>query len=233
MSSIKKMTKIDLQQKYSRHNVQEYFFTRFFNYISNYDKVLEKKFPAAMNVYRVFMVGVKDFYGDMKRYLKINSVLNTSPRGLKALTRSEMEHHLQMPKDMMRVAPVLLISALPFANYVIFPLAYMLPRHLLTSHFWSIQQRIEFQELFLKERTSYNRKILRQLQGKLEMTKPSTLYNHWNHVLGLLGSGTHPSADEVISIEKIFMKAPYHIDWLTSSHLVRKHKCISKLTLSI
>lgn len=110
-----------LQQKYSRENVRQYFFTRFFTYISNYDKILEKRFPAAMHVYRVFMVGVKDFYGDMKKYFKVNAIV--SDKGIRALTRKEMELFKQMPKDMMKVAPVLLISALPFANYVIFPLA--------------------------------------------------------------------------------------------------------------
>lgn len=126
MNNAKSLVKADtkaLQTKYSRENVRQYFFSRFFTYISNYDKILEKRFPAAMHVYRVFMVGVKDFFSDMKKYYKINTIMNSSERGLRALTRKEMELHLQMPKDMMKVAPVLLISALPFANYVVFPLA--------------------------------------------------------------------------------------------------------------
>lgn len=206
------------QQKYSRENVRQYLFSRFFNYIANYDKVLEKQFPSAMHVYRVFMVGVKDFYSDMKKYYKINAIQNSSEKGLRALTRKEMELWKQMPSDMMKVGPVLLISALPFANYVVFPLAYMYPRHLLTSHFWSIQQRAEFQELFLKERTSYNRKIFRLLQSKLEATQDSGYYKTWNYVLGLLGSGTHPSSEEILSVQEIFNEKPYHIDWLSSTH---------------
>ncbi|CRK95744.1 CLUMA_CG009201, isoform A [Clunio marinus] len=208
-----------LQQKYSRENVRQYFFTRFFNYISNYDKILEKRFPAAMHVYRVFMVGVKDFYSDMKKYFKVNAIMNSSEKGIKALTRKEMELWKQMPRDMMKVAPVLLISALPFANYVIFPLAYMYPRQLLTSHFWSIQQKSEFQDLFLKERTSVNRKIFRILQAKLESTKSSEHYKTWNYILGLLGSGTHPTADEIISVRNIFNEKPYSIGTISSSHL--------------
>lgn len=108
------------RQQKSR-NIRQYFFSRFFTYISNYDAVLENRFPKAIKIYRVFMVGVKDFYSDMKRYYKINSIM--SEKGLRALTRKEMELHHQMPKDIMKVAPVLLISALPFANYVVFPLA--------------------------------------------------------------------------------------------------------------
>lgn len=99
----------------------------------------------------------------------------------------------------------------------------MYPRHLLTSHFWSIQQRAEFQELFLKERTSYNRKIFRQLQSKLEETRETGYFRTWNYVLGLLGSGTHPTSEEVLSVQEIFHESPYHINSLSSSHL--KYLC--------
>lgn len=76
-----------------------------------------------MHVYRIFVVGVKDFYQDMKKFMKITRIANTSTQGLRALTRKELELYYQMPKDMGKVAPVIIISALPLANYVIFPLA--------------------------------------------------------------------------------------------------------------
>lgn len=58
---------------------------------------------------------------------------------------------------------------------------YMYPRHLLTYHFWNLQQRVEFQELFLKERTSYNRKIFRLMQSKLESTRNSADFKNFNY----------------------------------------------------
>lgn len=76
-----------------------------------------------MHVYRVFMVGVKDFYGDMKKYIQISMIMNSSEKGIRALTRKEMELLKKMPSDMMKVAPVLISAALPLANYVVFPLA--------------------------------------------------------------------------------------------------------------
>lgn len=104
--------------------MEGYFFPRFFQYVSQYpDKILQEKFPSAIKVYRVFLVGVKDFFSDMKMYLKISRIVNSSTKGLKALTRKELELYNQIPKDMVKVAPVLLSSALPFASYVIFPLA--------------------------------------------------------------------------------------------------------------
>ena len=97
----------------------------------------------------------------------------------------------------------------------------MYPRTFLTSHFWSLQQRVEFQELYLKERTSYNKKIFRKLQEKLDSTKLSPYHKEFNYVLGLLGSGLHPSSSEIIEIKDIFLYRPYKIDSLSSSHLVR------------
>lgn len=99
----------------------------------------------------------------------------------------------------------------------------MYPRHLLSYHFWSLQQRAEFQELFLKERTSYNRKIFRLMQSKLESTRNSAYFKSFNYVLGLLGSGTHPSAEEILSVKEVFNEIPYHIDHLSSSHV--KYLC--------
>lgn len=101
----------------------------------------------------------------------------------------------------------------------IFNCRYMYPRRFLTSHFWSLQQKIEFQELFLKDRTQYNRKIFRHLQSKLDLTEGSIHHRKFNYVLGLLGSGTHPTADDLIEVKSIFTEPPYLLSSLSSSHL--------------
>lgn len=176
--------------------------------------------------YRVFSVGVKDFFNDMKNYWKISKIVSSTPRGLEALNRKEIELYYQMPKDMIRVAPVLLISALPFANYVIFPLAYMFPRHLLTSHFWSLEQRINFQQYSLKDRISNNKKIFRCLQSHRDLIKEKPYYTEFKRLLGQLGSGLHPTAEEIIEIKDIFTKKPFHLDFLGSAHLVSRNKFI-------
>lgn len=212
-------------KKYTRENVQKtvkgYVFTRFFDYVQNYDKILEKKFPSAVSIYRVFLVGVKDFYSDMKTFLKVTRIQNGSALGLRALTRKEIELYFQMPKDMIKVAPVLLLSTLPFANYVIFPLAYMYPRLLLTQHFWSAEQRSDFNQYYLKDRLSYTRKVFRCLQAKLELIKPENKnHSKWIYILGLLGSGVHPTSEEILLVRRIFTEYPYHLNSLTSKHVV-------------
>lgn len=101
--------------------IKQYALSRFMQLVKSYEKVLEKKFPTALHVYRIFMVGIKDFYRDMKYYFKIYRRLSM-PAGFKCLTRKEIELYHQMPKDMMRVAPMLILSTLPFANYIVLPL---------------------------------------------------------------------------------------------------------------
>lgn len=157
----------------------------------------------------------------MKTLLKVTRIQNGSTLGLRALTRKEIELYFQMPKDMMRVAPVLLLSTLPFANYVIFPLAYMYPRLLLTQHFWSTEQRSEFNQYYLKDRLTYTRKVFRCLQEKLELIIPENKnHSKWTYILGLLGSGVHPTSEEILLVRRIFTEYPYHLDSLSSKHLV-------------
>ena len=101
--------------------IKQYALSRYMQLVKSYEKVLEKKFPTALQVYRIFIVGIKDFYRDMKHYFKIYRRLSM-PAGFKCLTRKEIELYHQMPKDMMRVAPMLILSTLPFANYIVLPL---------------------------------------------------------------------------------------------------------------
>lgn len=115
-------SKVKLSPEEVRKNVRGYMFTRFFDYVKNYDKVLEKNFPSAMKVYRVFFDGVKEFFADMKRFLKVARIVNSSTKGLKSLNRRELELYMQMPRDMIKVAPALILSSLPMVGYAVFPL---------------------------------------------------------------------------------------------------------------
>ena len=110
------------QKKEIATKVQRYGLSRYLHFVQGFERTLEQKFPSAMHVYRVFVVGIKEFYKDIKHFVRVARMVNTN-QGFKNLTRKEIELYYQMPRDMLRVAPVLLISALPFANYVVFPVA--------------------------------------------------------------------------------------------------------------
>lgn len=97
----------------------------------------------------------------------------------------------------------------------------MFPRQLLTSHFWTIQQRNDFSIKNLKDRLDYNRSVFRILQKKLSQMEKSELQEKWNHILVQLGSGLHPTAGEIIETKDIWTKAPYNTSSCNHTHVVR------------
>ncbi|CAH1179238.1 unnamed protein product [Phaedon cochleariae] len=200
-----------------------YFLTRYLDYLKNYEQIVEKRFTGAIQVYKVFMEGVKDFMSDSKDYFRIIRILNSpGVPGTKfeKLLRREIELYQQMPKDMRKVAPVLLISALPLGPYVILPLAYMLPRYLLCSHFWTLQQKSDFDVLNLRDRLHHNRPVFRHLQSQLSFLKPHCLFDPWSRILGVIGSGSQPCVKEIIQCKDLFMAEPYHLFYLSRSHVI-------------
>lgn len=75
-----------------------------------------------MNIYKVFIIGIKDFYKDLKTYISLRLKV-TGSNDFSNITRKDIELYHKMPADMFKVAPVLILSAIPFGNYFIFPLA--------------------------------------------------------------------------------------------------------------
>ncbi|KAF4517868.1 hypothetical protein B566_EDAN001822 [Ephemera danica] len=205
------------QKKAIATKVQRYGMFQYIQAIHGFEKTLETKFPSAIHVYRVFSVGIRDFYKDIKHFIRVARI--ASSQDFKELTRKEIELYHQMPRDMLKVAPVLLISALPFANYVVFPIAYMFPRQFLSYHFWSLQQRSDFAELTLKRRLYNQRPVLRCLQSRLEDIESPEIFHKWRDILGVLGSGVHPSTTEVIELKSLFAEEPYHLRSLYTNHV--------------
>lgn len=199
--------------------IRYYIVEKYVQYLKKLEVILEKRFPGAMKVYKLFMEGVGKFVTDTKDFFRIIRLLNTPGKSFHDLHRTEMELYIQMPKDMQKVAPTLILSSIPFGT-VILPLAYMFPRHLLCSHFWTIQQKSEFQILNLKYRLAQNRPIFRHLQIQLDFLKSHSLYNPWKDILGMLASGQQPSVSQILKCKDLFMSEPYHLLYLSRSHVV-------------
>ncbi|XP_029051877.1 LETM1 domain-containing protein 1 [Osmia bicornis bicornis] len=198
-------------------NIKKYWFDRYINYIKNYEQVLERNFPRTMHVYRIFSIGTKDFINDVKKYILILKKQATSDAN--SLTVEELRLSYTMPKDLIKICPVLLISAVPFTNYVIFPLAYYFPRHLLTYHYWTLQQRLEFMLLDHKRRLKHNRPLFRCMQAELNNIQNQTLRVKWNGIIACLGSGTHPNVKDIIACSELFAGHPYSLNNLKRKHI--------------
>lgn len=123
---------------------------------------------------------------------------------------------------MIKVAPVLIFSVLPFTNYIIFPLTYYFPRQLLCSHFWTLQQRVEFQMEYLRKRLVNHRPAFRCLQAELDKMKDdkNELFKQWASIVGYIGSGVQPTTEEIIGCKQLFQDGPYSIDNMKIHHIV-------------
>ncbi|KAF7279751.1 hypothetical protein GWI33_006781 [Rhynchophorus ferrugineus] len=211
--------------------VRFYILNRFIEFLKNYDQILEKNFPTTMKTYRVFTEGIKVFILDTREYFKIVRLLNSPGGTYTKLLRREIELYHQMPKDMFKVAPILIFSTLPFAFYVLLPLIYALPKQLLTSHFWTLEQKSRYNIEYLHDRLVHNRPVFRHLQSQLNFIKYNKeirddLYDSWAKVLGQLGSGVQPTIEDILACKCLFQDEPYHLFYLSRNHifhLVRTH----------
>lgn len=120
-----KLSETQYNSKKVKENIRGYLLTRFMDYVKNYERVVEKKYPKAFKVYRVYMDGVSSFYRDMVDYVKISTKLLGARENLEKLSRHELEVYYQLPRDMRKVGPLLLVSAIPFAQYLTMPVAYV------------------------------------------------------------------------------------------------------------
>ncbi|KAL0106689.1 hypothetical protein PUN28_015322 [Cardiocondyla obscurior] len=198
-------------------NLKRYWFSRYINYIKNYERTLEQRFPRTMQVYRVFSVGSRDVYADLKRF--ITAIKKQGSIGVNSLTREELQLMYTMPRDLRKLSPLFLLSALPFTNYVIFPLALYFPRYLLTPHYWTLQQKLEFMLSDHRARLKHNRPLFRCLQAELKNIKNEALRIKWRDAIACLGSGTHPTTQNIIACSKLFSGPPYSLNNLKRKHL--------------
>lgn len=108
--------------KIEKEKLRTFIVQKYLEYVKNYTAFLEVRFPTAVRMYRVFSVGIKDFLKDLKTYITLRFRV-MKDKGFSNMTRKEIELYQKMPSDMLKIAPVLFLSAIPFGNYIIFPLA--------------------------------------------------------------------------------------------------------------
>nr|XP_053647620.1 LETM1 domain-containing protein 1-like [Cherax quadricarinatus] len=159
-------------------------------------------------------------------FIKLLVQLSLPGCTLCTLSRRELELYYYMPGDMFRVFPVLLISSLPFGQNIAFPIGYWFPRYLLSRHFWDIQQRHDFAVLALKERLYNARPVFRSLQAVLYTINDHKYQEKCRTAFYKLGSGIHPTTNEIVSLLPLFQDDPFHISRISSTHvngLLRLH----------
>lgn len=151
------------------------------------------------------------------------------------MSYQELIVYYQTPKDLLKVAPTLLVSAAPFANYVVFPLALYFPKHLLSQQFWDNEIKFNYQLEKTTKRLKHNRPIFRQLQFKLnsipkqlpDSTDGLGLREQCKLIFDKIGSGTHPTVEEILNVAPVFNQEPYGLSHLPTIHLVSNHHYVT------
>ena len=209
-------TKTEITQKRVAF-IKKIWLINYMTFIKSYEQNLEKRFPK-MKVMRVFNSGIKNLYLDIKKYISIKK--KQRERGMERLSRDELELIFTLPKDLLKVSPVLLISVIPFTNYVVFPMIFIFPRIFLISHFWTFEQKLDFLLYDQKRRLRFNEPLLRCLQEEVENIRHPRLKIKWSSVIASLGSGTHPTASDILATKELFTGPPYSLTSLKMNHVV-------------
>jgi len=183
---------------------------------------MERRFenltPATYKKYKSLSGGFTLLVKDIIKVTEMATELHYQPR-FHMYKRKELEAYLELPKDIKKVLPLLFIFPLPGGALLCLPLASYFPRHFLSRHFWTEEQRLEFSEMSHKKRISYYRTLLGKLKRCAMRRMPAGADR--DHVIALVSKvedGGYPTLDELRRIESCFQTDPLDLEYFSRSH---------------
>lgn len=198
---------------------------RYSNYIRNFESLLAKRFPKAMTVYRGFMDGVSFFYQDVKQFMKILPKVNVPGKSLHKLTRHELEIYERVPREMVKLAPVLIGSALPAGYMVLMPLAYLFPKQLMTEHFWTPEQKKRFGDEKMINRLKHSNAIIKLLTAPNVCIQSQIVdAKLWLLLQAEMKTKQIILPHKYIGCIDMFKGIPFHLDKMSRLHLMHLAK---------
>jgi len=227
-------TKIDLREKLEdksielnikKKNVKSRLVFRLVDksieYLKYYTTVLQNAFPdKIVETYNIFSRGTKQLMQDMRTYSRVkDSLVNAIDKG-KAHGKLSVRDYvifINLHKDALRVAPVLIISAFPFAQNIIFPLALLYPKLFLSSQFLTNLQKEEIIADQSRAQQDLHPKLRDELIRCTDLTYESI--PELVHLRKMLKSGTTFSEEDILDLRPLFELGGY----LDIRHLTRKH----------
>lgn len=190
-----------------------------------YERFLERRYPKVFQVYKIFKIGIRDFIADTKMYYDVTTDLWTG-KSLNDFTRKELGVYRQYPKDVWKVSPVLIISALPFANYVVFPIAYMYPKWFLSPQFWTSEQKETIWGGQLAKRLRHCPLALRHLRVRhTHMDDDHPLQEKLKVTLNKIRHFQNLSVAEILDLKPLFEDYPCHIEKISIAYVRQLAKC--------
>ncbi|KAL7646540.1 UNVERIFIED_CONTAM: hypothetical protein RMT77_001791 [Armadillidium vulgare] len=200
-------------------SIHRFFLGRFVKYLKKFQESLANEMPDTFHMFNTFTNGFKEFVIDFRDYIGVIMKMSLPFYDLEDLNRRELELYFNMPRQMIRVFPVVAVSSLPFAQNLALPVAYMFPRYLLCYHFWDKKQRKEFPLISLRKRLFNARPVFRSMQTRIDEVYNPILRTKCQSIFFSLGSGIHPTQQQILEVKELFSYEPYHLNLLYAQHV--------------
>ncbi|XP_066440477.1 LETM1 domain-containing protein 1 isoform X1 [Eleutherodactylus coqui] len=176
---------------------------------AKYERFLERKFPKFYILYSTFMKGAKMLWIDGKEVTRIRRRMKSQGIQYHQLPYRDMEKLRQFRRDLIKATPVIIISAPPFANYLVFVLMYLFPRQLLIRHFWTPKQQEEFLEIYHNKRKDVYEDVLDSLLQSLPSVTEQTLQDQIRYLVTQVQQGIHPKVANIEQVRTAFSGPPF------------------------
>lgn len=155
-------------------------------------------------------------------YLKIHKDLALGLPSTGHLTYKQLLLYKQIPRDIAKMSPFLIISLLPLAQYVTLPLAMSYPR-LLSSQYWTDDQKVEINEKLYKTKHAHYKQLLYHIIKKLDIDTKIEVDDQTkllDQALGQLANQRQClSVDQILHLKPIFTEPTSFLEFHSLSYL--------------
>ncbi|XP_059160933.1 LETM1 domain-containing protein 1-like [Physella acuta] len=196
--------------------LRRFLLDKLVNFITNSSDQLEKRIPSVFQVYRTFKTGVSGFVSDTKSYYKISTRL-WSGESLENFSRKDLELYRQFSTDLPVVGLIFVIVFAP-GGAAIFPLAYVFPRYLLSQHFWTPQQKVEFRTLAIRKQLKHYDGVLDYMHLLSQHIEHKPSAENVRKLISKLDSKVVLSNAEILETLPLFEGKPFNMECLSIRH---------------
>ncbi|XP_005106079.2 LETM1 domain-containing protein 1 [Aplysia californica] len=178
---------------------------------------LEKRIPSVFQVYRTFSSGIKSFVADTKDYHRVSLSLWRG-ESLQQFSRRDLELYRQFSADLPLVGLMMVIAFAPGGAFV-FPLAYVFPRFLLSHHFWTADQRVQFRRIKMGKKLRHYDNVLDFLHLLSRHIESDGRERNMKQLIRKLDMSVTLTPTEILSQLPLFEGKPYRMDSLSIRHM--------------
>uniref|UniRef100_H3D4P5 LETM1 domain containing 1 n=1 Tax=Tetraodon nigroviridis TaxID=99883 RepID=H3D4P5_TETNG len=186
---------------------------------TKYERFLKMRFPRFFQLYHTFVEGFKLLFRDAKEVQRIKTKMLADGVPFQDLPYRDMEKLRQVRRDLIKAAPLVLISLPPFANYLVFVLMYFFPRQILIPHFWNPRQRVEFRGVYHSLRARHHRPVIAGLQQTSHRIEDGPLRGRLLDLCAKVQGGQNPKASDILAVRGLFSRPPLSIKGMSAGHM--------------